>query len=374
MSLQRRVLGFVLLIMVVALGVAVTACGSDDSPDSSAGGSGGSTTAAQESNPALDGIIAEANKEGALNLNWGFSTRDPRPIIDAFEQAYPKIKVTLTPSQDQPANLAKLLQEHKAGNPSSTDAFVAVPQLLWAAGPDAADALEAVKWDTFAPWAKGLATSDGVGLSIFDQFSGLTYNTTQIQESELPKTAQDVLKLKQPVASTPYAAQFNILAAPEAMGEQALMEYLQAFKPAGLIGCGDLSRVASGEFAALWISCGANIGDIFAASGAPLKTAVLQDAAVTFPWYGSVPKNSAHPNAAKLWVAWLTTPEGQKLLREHELADNRRIDASKTAEQIAGYESKGVKFTDADYGFGQANPKIYTREFTGQLIGALTKK
>lgn len=111
--------------------------------------------------------------------------------------------MTLTPNQDQPGNTAKLVEEFKAGKPSSMDAYVGVPQLLWAAGPDNANALEKVDWEALAPWAKGLATSDGAGLSLFDQYATFVYNTTQFNENELPKTAADVLKLKQPVASTP---------------------------------------------------------------------------------------------------------------------------------------------------------------------------
>jgi ABC-type Fe3+ transport system substrate-binding protein len=373
---QLRLFKVIGLVVAAVLGVAATGCGSSDdaTSTSTSAASGATATKALPQTPEFKRVLAAANKEGTLNLNWGFSMGDASPLVDAFHKNYPNIKVTVTPSQDQPANLAKLLQELQAGKRSSTDAFVGVPQLLWAAGPQQANALERVDWEALAPWTKGLATSDSVGLSLFDQYSTFAYNTSQFDESELPTSAADVLKLKQPVASTPYAALFNVLAVPEAMGEQGLERYLAAFRPAGFIGCGDLSRVASGEFAALWINCGANVTEIFAAKGAPLKNAVIKDATATYPWYGAVPKNSAHPNAAKIWVVWLDSPEAQQLLIEHEKADNRRIKGSTTAKQLSEYEAQGVKFVDADYEFVSKHPEVYTRAYSGKLIGILTKK
>ncbi|MDQ6934344.1 MAG: extracellular solute-binding protein [Actinomycetota bacterium] len=354
----------------------VAACGSTD------GGATGGTTpvpaagagANEQQPPAYQELVAAANKEGALNLNWGFSAPDSGALLGAFQKAYPGIKVTLTPVQDQPSNTAKLLEEFKAQKPASSDAYLGVPQLLVAAGPGQADAMLKVDWATLAPWTKGSETSDGIALAMLDQVAGFTYNTTQVNDSEVPKTSSDILAMKQPVASTPYAAQFNVLGAPEAMGPQGLQDYLKKFKPAGFIGCGDLSRVASGEFAALWMSCGTNIGDIFAAQGAPLKTAVIKDAAVTYPWYGAVPKNSAHPNAAKVWITWLETQQAQQLLFKQEFADNKRHDGSQTAKQIADFGAQGVKLTVADYDFVKAHPDIYTRAYAGQLIALLTKK
>lgn len=329
---------------------------------------------AEEQTSAFKEALAAAQEEGELNLNWGFSARDTRELVSAFSSAYPGIQVTITPNPNQPANLATLLQETQAGRPTSTDAFIGVPEMWAALGPGGADAMEAVDWTALSPRAESLATSDNVGLSLFDQIAGFTYNTSLIKDGEVPKTAADILELQQPVASTSYAAQFNALGTQDAMGTEGVNSYLSDFKPAGFIGCGELSRLASGEFAALWISCGKNIGDIFAAQGAPLETAVIQDAAVTFPWYMGVPKNSEHPNAAKVWITWLNSEEGQRLLFEQEFADNRRLENSKTAEQIAEFESDGVEFIEADYEFVLANPDLFSRKYAGGLIALLTKK
>ncbi|REE95669.1 ABC transporter substrate-binding protein [Thermomonospora umbrina] len=364
------------LATVLALGL-TSACGGSDASDKAAADAATEAAKARVAgNPALAALVAAAKKEGALDLNWGLHGRDAaKTLTDTFNKAYGiNIKVTLTPDQNMPGNAAKLTQQYKAKSPSSTDAFMGNAELTLGAGPKGTDALEKVDWEKIAPWTKGLATSDGVALTMLDQLSGFTYNTNLISEDELPKTALDVLKLKKPVASTPYAAQFNVLGVKEAMGMDGVKSYLKSFKPAGYFGCGELSRLASGEFAALWISCGKNLAEVYADQGAPLKTAILKDAAVISPWYMSVPKNARHPNAAKLWASWLTTPEAQALLFKQEFADSSKVAGSRTGKQIAEYRAQGVRFTEVSYEFAAAHPELYNPKFKGELIKLLTAK
>lgn len=359
-----------LLVAAVVLAFVLAACGSDDSADQGDGNA--QPAAGYEQTAAMKELAAAASREGELNLNWGMSQPNMGPFIEAFNAEYPGIEITVTPDQNQPANAAKLIQELKAGRPSSTDAFIGVPEFIWLLGPQRADALAAVDWASLAPWTEDLVGAEGTALTFFDQIPGFTYNTTMLDESELPTSAAEIPEIDQPIASTPYAAQFNVLATDVAMGREPLLEYLAGLDPDGMIGCGDLSRVASGEFAGLWIACGKNIGDIFAAQGAPLETHVVEDAAITYPWYMAVPKNAANPNAAKLWLIWMTTPTAQKILFEREFADNKRIEGSQTAEQIADYEAQGYEFIVADYQFVEANPDAFNPEFGDLTIEALT--
>jgi len=187
--------------------MSVTACASSDGTTP-----GGTTPAAtagpganEQQTPEYQELVAAAKKEGTLDLNWGFSAPDTAALLSAFQKAYPGIKVTLTPVQDQPSNTAKLLEEFKAQKPASSDAYLGVPQLLVATGPGQADAMTKVDWAALAPWTKGSVTSDGIALALLDQVAGFTYNTTQVRDSEVPKTASDIVTMKQPVASTPYA-------------------------------------------------------------------------------------------------------------------------------------------------------------------------
>ncbi|WP_067479117.1 ABC transporter substrate-binding protein [Actinomadura hibisca] len=326
--------------------------------------------------PALAELVAAAKKEGALDLNWGLDgPKTVKTLTDAFNTAYGlNLKITLTPNQNLPATAAKLSQEYKAKSHASSDAYLGNAELAFGLGPRRDGALAKVDWAKIAPWTKDLANADGTVLPLLDLMPGFTYNKTLIPADKVPQTSADVLKLTQPVASTPYAAQFNVLGAEEALGTPGLHSYLQGFKAAGYLGCGELSRIASGEFAALWISCGKNIGDVFAAKGAPLATAVLKDAAIISTRYVGVPKNSRHPNVAKLFVSWLATPEAQKLVFAGDLADDSRQPGSRTAQQIKEFEAKGVKFTRADYAFAAAHADLYNTAYKEELVKLLTKK
>ncbi|MGK5531021.1 ABC transporter substrate-binding protein [Streptomyces sp. URMC 129] len=358
--------------------IALTAgCGSDSGDSSGADDGPSAADAAQQrlaDNPALADLVAAAEEEGALNLNWGLHGQGALDsLVDAFQAAYGlDLDVTLTPDQNMPGNTAKLIQEHNAGSPSSTDALLGNPELIRNAAQ--AGALAETDWAAVAPWTEGLASDDNMALSLLDQIPGFTYNTTLLSEEDVPRTAADVLEMDEAIASTPYAAQFNVLGAEEAMGVDGVRDYVRAFEPEGYFGCGELNRVASGEFAALWISCGKNLAEVVAAEGAPLETAVLQDAASVSSWYMGIPANAQHPSAATLFATWLVTPEAQEMLYEHEFADNRRVEGSRTAEEIAAYEADGVTFTEVDYEFTASHPELYNTEFKDELIGLLTTK
>lgn len=342
-------------------------CGSDDNdvPDARA------QTA--DLSPEIERLIEAAEEEGELNLNWALNNAESMDsLVEAFKAAYGlDIDVTVTQTPNMPANLAQLAEENNAGRPASTDAFIGTQDFLAAGGPAGRDVFEIVDWVKTAPHVADYAVGDGVGVSLLDQMPGLAYNTQELSEDELPRTFDEVLDLEGPIASTSYAAGFNILSADHLLGRERIEEHLRALDPAGLIGCLELDRVASGEFVALWISCGSNIADIAAAEGAPIDTVVPTDAGIVQTWYMAVPKNAVNPHAAKLWISWLTTPEAQDVLFEHEFADNRLIEGSQTAEQIAELEDEGVSFTFADYDFTLDHPEVSHQDFVRELGGLL---
>ena len=87
--------------------------------------------------------------------------------------------------------------------------------------------------------------------------------------------------------------------------------------------------------------------------GLPLAQAVPSDAALLFHWYVGVPKNAAHPNAAKLFIDWLLSREGQDLVWETQAADHHLVPGSKVAPLIEQLEAQGVKFTELNLQFAE---------------------
>ena len=65
----------------------------------------------------------------------------------------------------------------------------------------------------------------------------------------------------------------------------------------------------------------------------------------------AVPVTAAHPNAAKLWINYMSSPEAQKLLYDVGYADLDVIPGSRTAKSIDALKDKGVKFLIVDTDF-----------------------
>jgi ABC-type Fe3+ transport system substrate-binding protein len=112
-----------------------------------------------------------------------------------------------------------------------------------------------------------------------------------------------------------------------------------------------MDRIASGEFDAFGLTCSQNDALGAAAKGAPVGFTLASDAPIVMPLYEAVPATAAHPNAAKLWINFMSSPEAQKILYEVSFADLAALPDSKTAEKINALREKGVKFLIVDTDF-----------------------
>jgi ABC-type Fe3+ transport system substrate-binding protein len=78
--------------------------------------------------------------------------------------------------------------------------------------------------------------------------------------------------------------------------------------------------------------------------GAPIAFVVPADFPAQRFYYMALAKNAANPNAAKLFVTFLHTPEGQKIIYEGMDTDLHTYPESEVAKEIAAYEKQGVHF------------------------------
>lgn len=125
------------------------------------------------------------------------------------------------------------------------------------------------------------------------------------------------------VASTPYAAYFDLLSTDELWGRDRTFDYVTRLseQAAGLIRCNESERLISGEFDLLAIDCSQSDTFKAKAQGAPLDYVVPTDAPLLLYLYVGVPKTAPHPNAAKLWVNYLLSREAQDVLYESNFQD-----------------------------------------------------
>ncbi|HEY7062337.1 MAG TPA: ABC transporter substrate-binding protein [Chloroflexota bacterium] len=369
-----------------ALGLLLTlACAPAASGPVPAGGAPAASSAARDAvaspttGEPLQALVEGARREGELAFIWTDTANGEgvRRWIEGFNRAYGlNLRVNWTTGPSMPEMANRVAQEYLAGRPASTDVLLGsenhVVDLL------KVDAIEPVDWLSWAPHIQEprLVAGGGGSVQLASRTPGITYNTNQLKGDAVPRSTQDLLKAsyKGRLASTPYAANWPLLATPEAWGEQRTFDYVTklADQLSGLLRCAELERVASGEYDALALDCGPEYRGL-QVKGAPVEHVIPTDAALIAYWHLMVPRNAAHPNAAKLWVDYLLSREAQDVLYETEFADHHLLPGSKTAPDIARAQAAGAQFVETTVPFAQRNEESIART-TRELVSMLRKQ
>ncbi|HYA28375.1 MAG TPA: ABC transporter substrate-binding protein [Acidobacteriota bacterium] len=291
-------------------------------------------------------LIDGAKKEGQLILSWGTGTMGGIEGAEAMEKAFNKtyglnLQFKYTPGPAMPQFASRIIQEAKAGQPSSTDLYVGSENHV------ARMPLRSVEWPQIFPHITAAMTDfDNKVLIVTTRTPGFSYNTKLVSAKDMPQKLEDTLlpKWKGKIASTPYAASFDRLAM--IWGEEKATVFLNKFvkQVAGLIRCGEDERIASGEFAMLVFNCDLASPQEAKEKGEPVDGQVFKDAGILSYWYVTVPSNSRNPNGATLLAAFLLTKDGQDLLYKTERSSSHLVKGTQMNQFIAEQEKRGVKF------------------------------
>ncbi|HKY09055.1 MAG TPA: extracellular solute-binding protein [Candidatus Binatia bacterium] len=291
-------------------------------------------------------LVEGAKKEGQLILSWGTGTMGGIEGAAALEKAFNKaygvnIQFKFTPGPAMPQFASRIIQEAKAGQPSSTDLFVGSENHV------ARMPLKSADWPKIFPHITPQMTDfDNKVLIVTTRTPGFTYNSNMVVGNDIPQRVEDVLnpKWKGKIASTPYAASFDRLAM--IWGEERTTAFLQKFvkQVSGLIRCGEDERIASGEFAMLVFNCDLAAPQEAKEKGGPVDGHVFRDAGILSYWYVTVPSNARNPNAATLLAAFLLNKDGQDILYKTERSSSHLVKGTQMNRFVAEQEKRGVKF------------------------------
>lgn len=302
-------------------------------------------------NPKLQQIIAAAKAEGQLSLVMGEGTigNQNSGLGEAFDKYYGfNLDVRFTPGPPMPNVAAAVVQQAQAKKPAVTDVIIGYANHMMTV--INADAVQKPGWKDWAPnlQAPGLVSSEGAAVPVQSSTPGIAYNSNVLQGADIPTRFHDFLKpsLKGRVATTPYASSFDRLATSDMWGKDETMKFARALSDqvGGLIRCNELDRLASGEFDAFGLTCSQNDVLGMAQKGAPVGFVLASDAPIVMYLYEAVPATATHPNAAMLWINFMSSPEAQKALYAASDADLHLIPGSHTAASIRALEAKGAKF------------------------------
>ncbi len=334
---------------------------------------------AAEMNTALRRLAAAADKEGNLNLSWSQSTFSGSQGAALFQAAMnkkygTKIRINFVPGADQPRIGTQLATEFSAGQKAHTDIYLgaalSITPLI------DLDIFQQVNVKEFMPERSGVAVSelDNRFFRIITGMSGVTYNS-QLAPIK-PTRLDDFLRpeWKGKIASTPYAAGFDVLLANDVWGKDKTIEFVKKLSTqiSGVMRCGESERIATGEFMALVMDCTGQDAITWQEKGAPLEQMIARDAAQKRYFYMSVPKHAQNPNTAKLFVTFMLSDEGQELSYKTWKADLHLLPKSKMGQSITALEKQGVKFAEVTLSWWRQHPEIDANR--RELVKILTTK
>jgi ABC-type Fe3+ transport system substrate-binding protein len=294
----------------------------------------------------LNELIAGAKNEPELSFVAGPTTFGGRQAFAELQGVFNKkiglqARINLTAGPSMPAMAARIVTEAKAGRKSSTDIHL---------GPPATHAelhngqlLEHVNYSRIFPWiTKAMEILPGETVLVYTSLQGILYNSNLISKDRAPKTYEDLIDPKLSpnwagkMAIPPYNSwlvELSLL-----WGEKKVLDYLRKLLPlsAGQVRYGEIEeRVSSGEFAVM-ANCGSAVESMWEwqGKGAPLVGITASDPVLTSYFQLGVPKNSAHPNLAKLFVAFMASPEAQRIVERYEQRSSHLVAGTRMAKYV----------------------------------------
>jgi len=258
-------------------------------------------------------VVAAAQKEGKL-VFWGAEEVPKiRRLAQKFAKQYPGIEFEQFRIEPGPA-IQRIISEHDAGQ-SNVDIFDSPVSYL-----DPIldrDLVARYDWNGVFGVPEDHIYYDGRALACFNLEIPICYNTNKVKPGDV-KSWEDLLdpKWKGQVLLEARGAALAVLATK--WGVDKTVDYIKKLKandPVIMIGGSPTAEaLASGRVA---LAIGTYVGkiDLMKRDGAPVDW-LLVGPVTAMVYMMLVAKEAKHPNAARLFTAWLTTAEGQAALYE----------------------------------------------------------
>jgi len=277
-------------------------------------------------------LYEAAKKEGQVNWYTGLiQNQVVRPVVAGFEKKYPGIKVNVTGGRQTELNL-KILTEGKAGKLQAdlTEGSTVVETLK------PAGLIQPFKPEGWDKLPAQYRDPDGYWTAIVLYFLVPAINTEMVKPADEPKTLDDLLdpKWKGKMAWT---AEMTIGGPPgfiaavlKEKGEEAGRAYLkklaaQQIKTVPSNPRVVLDQVIAGQYPMALITYNHH-SVISAAKGAPVKWLKVEP--VVGAMAMSVLLKGPNPNAAKMLINYLLSPEGAEIIRKaNYIPSNPSVDA-----------------------------------------------
>jgi ABC-type Fe3+ transport system substrate-binding protein len=294
----------------------------------------------------LDQLIAAARTEKELYFVAGPTTFGGKKGLSEIEAAFNRkfginSRIVFNAGPEMNSMAARVITELKAGGRSSTDVYLG--SLGQFAHLQKENALQEVNWSGTFPWVtrEMEETLSRKGVLVYTSPRGIIYNANLITQEKAPRKYEDLID---PRLSPTWAGKLALPPYPNWLVELSLMwgeERVKEFTRrlvalgGGWLRYGEEERVISGEFPIM-----ANIGDALAAMwkwqsrGGPLTAVLGTSPGDTSYFHLGVPKNSSHPQLARLFVGFMISKEGQSILDKHDFRSSHLVEGSRMAKYL----------------------------------------
>ncbi len=299
----------------------------------------------------LEQLVAAGKREGEVTLISSASTFGGKKGFSDLEAAFNKkyglrVKVNLSPGPNMPQVASRVLTELKAGIKSSTDLYLGSDSTFAALHKE--NALQKIPWSGIFPWVtKEMEITPQESLLVYASFHGIIYNSNSIPKDKAPKNYEDLID---PALSPTWAGKLAIPAythwlvrVSSMWGKEKVLAYAKklATLAGGRLRQGEEERIVSGEFP-IMASTGGALESMWKwqAKGAPLVGLPGSMPPTSSYYQLGVPKNSAHPNLAKLFVAFMVSKEGQAIVEKHDYRSSYLVEGTGMSKYVRSNKLK----------------------------------
>ncbi len=299
--------------------------------------------AAQEAR-GLEQVIAGAKKEGrakvGLTMRWEEGGHPSgKKVVETFQARYPFVKIEyerVGGSREREAVLAELVAG-RVGYDVAALSGTQVPTAIQA------NVIERVDWKSLGV-APGQMHPDGVGVYYRTQIFGIVYNRKLVPDSVGQKlTWEDCAdpKWKKKVAMDNRPRYLELLWQPHVWGREKTLAYARQLAANQTIiersRNAAMQKLMLGEYP---IICGAQYSSfkeqVVYRNMTQIGFTFAEPIPVSLGDVVFVPRGASHPNAAKLWVAWSVSEDGQKTLDAVEFDGSPLVPGTETAKLLKG--------------------------------------
>ena len=304
----------------------------------------------------LDQIVAEAKKEGEVTLIASSSTFGGKKGFAELEAGFNKRfglnhKVNLVGGPSFPQVAGRIVAEIKAGAKSSTDMYLGSDGTM--SDMHQEKALQKVTFAGTFPWVtKEMEIFPQETLLVYASFHGIIYNSNSIPKDKAPKGYEDLVD---PKLSPTWAGKLAIptyyhwlIRLSSIWGKERIITFARKLAPlvGGKLRQGEEERIVSGEFPIM----GSTGGPLEAmwkwqAKGAPLVGLPGSNPPTSSYYQLAIPRNSARPNSARLFIAFMTTREAQAVLEKYDNRSSYLVEGTLMQKYV---RSNKLKFQDPE--------------------------